>query len=309
MRKNDIRNYGTAAQRTAIPPGPRRPDIRQYVEKTSRKKQRNEWLQEEDDPVAFLDEQAAENDEWDEPEDMDSEQYDSGGSDERGSSPEPVPEAFARGPPEASEYAISSLDADQRPVVPDGWVDTARAGNAEVIEAAKKSAPEYGLEIVRVTYPFGEGHKLVASQSFREGEKIAPYRGVRMTGVEADALPNNYDKIVPMSDKEHVIVGDIQNPRFPSIGAYADDPGYEHNPQIQRSVRDDPTKITGNGFFQEQADGSMWVIAQSNISPGQDITINYGDDYWIDSGPEIARSYFKTERFYQEKLRNRNKRK
>lgn len=283
------------------PPPPKRsskPDIRQYLAKPGgQKKQRaqREWVQ-DDDPVERLQEQADENKERVHDGDVDQQLDHHEVEHEWGPPREPEPPRFADQRTKDAEYAVSALDADQRAVVPHGWVDTTRAGKSEVIAAAQAQAPHYGVDIVPGEY----GHKLTARRTFIEGGWIAPYRGVRMRDEDVKYLPNNYDKIVPTSDGKWNIVGDIQNPKYPSIGAYADDPGMEWNEAVD-GLAGDPKKIKGNARFVERSDGTMWLRADEDIKPGQDVTVNYGEEYWLSDGYDTALAYFKNPRYIQKR--------
>lgn len=301
--------YGAEGQKTQMPPQPPiQRKITRYERDSAPKKQKAEWG-EDFDPVDILDEQAAENDDEfgfsddDAYGDLDFEQPDSEREDEQRAPPEPKPPSFADQRPALAEYAPSHLDADNRPLVPDGWVDTTRADKSEVIANAQREAPNFGVDVVQGDY----GMKLKARNSFDRHQRIAPYRGVRMNAEESNRLPTSYDKIVPSADGIHVVVGDIQNPRKPSIGAFADDPGYRWDDTV-RKQSNRPLKIVGNASFVEYADGSLWLESDRVIQAGEDVTVNYGDDYWLDTDPETAKAYFRTDDFYQHKLSQRGRR-
>jgi hypothetical protein len=275
-----------------LPPGQRPPgappsnkaDIRKYLTSSGgQKKQKaeQEWVQ-DDDPVDRLEEQGNEN---------------------RDVRPhfEPKPPRFSDQRTKDAEYAPSSLDANQRPIVPHGWLDTTREGKLEVIAAAQKQAPNYGLDIVPGEY----GHQINARKTFRKGDWVAPYRGVRMNNEDVDKLPNTYDKIVPTTDRKWNVVGDIQNPDYPSIGAYANDPGMEWNEAVDGKATD-PKKIVGNTRFFQKPDGTMWLRADSDIKPGEEVTVNYGENYWLSDGPETALAYFKNPRYIEKRMNAKN---
>ena len=227
-----LHQYGALGQKTQMPPQPPiQKKITQYKGENVAKKQKaqeGEWVREENDPVDSLDELKDENaddkyedDDWDDEfRDLDIEQQDSEQQGEWSASAESEFSNLPDNGAATAEYASSSLDANNRPIVPDGWVDTTRADKSEVVRQAKIEAQDLGLVIEEGVY----GLQLRSQRAFAKNQPIAPYRGVRMTGIEADSLPNTYDKIVPSSDGEHVVVGDVVNPRKPSIASYANDP-------------------------------------------------------------------------------------
>lgn len=105
-----------------------------------------------------------------------------------------------------------------------------------------------------------------------------PYTGVLMNDAQVDALDGVYNKIVPVNRWHQNIVGDVQDPNNPSVGAYCNDPGYGKRANAEFTIVDD--------------NRVMVTALANNIKAGAEITVKYGEDYWRDQPRNVRVAYF-----------------
>ncbi len=126
---------------------------------------------------------------------------------------------------------------------------------------------------VRKSTP-GLGHGLFATATLRKGDFILEYRGRRIPTPQADASQSRYLFEV---DGKWTVDG---SPRF-NIARYIN---HSCKPNCEADVRDLPAPRSA--FLSEargqewQAGGHILIFAKRDIEPGEELTIDYGEEYF-----------------------------
>ena len=121
---------------------------------------------------------------------------------------------------------------------------------------------------VRKSKP-GMGHGLFATNGLRKGDFILEYKGRRIPTPQADALKSRY---LFELDREWTIDG---SPRF-NIARYIN---HSCNPNCEADLRDLPVRGTQTGL-PAQAGGHILIYASRDIAKGEELSINYGEEYF-----------------------------
>lgn len=124
---------------------------------------------------------------------------------------------------------------------------------------------EDSLKVKRSTLP-GAGKGLFTTVSIKKGEKIAEYRGRKMTWAQAQRLPDERNGYLFYFNRNHV------------IDAWNTKRGVAHFANDARGL----TKIVGlkNNSEYVTEGKRCFIQAARNIEAGEEIFVGYGAEYW-----------------------------
>lgn len=128
---------------------------------------------------------------------------------------------------------------------------------------------KYNVAVRKSTIP-NAGSGLFAIESFNEGAKICPYTGELLTKEEVDAR---------YGDDENVAEYVYRISKKRKGPTYID--ASKTNACVARYANHDENRANAE-FKDPPADKPpiVWIVATKKIRPGEEIFVNYGEEYW-----------------------------
>jgi hypothetical protein len=129
---------------------------------------------------------------------------------------------------------------------------------------------EYGVEVRDSTIPFA-GKGLFAIKTFKVGDNICPYTGEVLTKEDLDRIYGPRLAVYALSVTKDYFI-DAVDPNKSSLARYAND--YRGSDDVNSPN----ARLTGNANSK-----TARIEAAKTIHPGEEIFLNYGDEYWTSS--------------------------